>query len=382
MPDETTGKTPVIKGWCPGAHRPMMSGDGLVVRVRPRLARLDCGQALGLCRLARRFGSGFIDLTNRANLQIRGVQPADHDALLRGLAGLNLLDPDPALESRRNILVTPFWQPGDQTERLTGLLLDALGALPEMPAKVGVAVDTDAAPLLMKAAADFRFERGSEGLILRADGSPAGRPVTEQTALPALIEMAGWFNARRDARMRRMAPIVARHHLPAAWTVAQPLRPAPPPPPGHHAMGSLLGAGFGQIDAPALEQAMLNSGATGLRVTPWRLFLLEGARPDCTGPFITDPADPRLHSHACAGAPYCPQATVETRPLATQLAARIAGGLHVSGCAKGCAFPQRAAITLVGRDGRFDLVRNGTALDAPCQRGLTHAELNNLTGQI
>ena len=26
---------PEVKGWCPGAHRPMMSGDGLVVRVRP-----------------------------------------------------------------------------------------------------------------------------------------------------------------------------------------------------------------------------------------------------------------------------------------------------------------------------------------------------------
>ena len=29
---------PQVKGWCPGAHRPMMSGDGLVVRIRPRLA--------------------------------------------------------------------------------------------------------------------------------------------------------------------------------------------------------------------------------------------------------------------------------------------------------------------------------------------------------
>ncbi len=26
-----------IKGWCPGALRPMQSGDGLVVRIRPRL---------------------------------------------------------------------------------------------------------------------------------------------------------------------------------------------------------------------------------------------------------------------------------------------------------------------------------------------------------
>ncbi|MEO1207882.1 MAG: precorrin-3B synthase, partial [Pseudomonadota bacterium] len=25
-----------VKGWCPGALRPMESGDGLIVRVRPR----------------------------------------------------------------------------------------------------------------------------------------------------------------------------------------------------------------------------------------------------------------------------------------------------------------------------------------------------------
>ena len=29
-----------IKGWCPGALRPMQSGDGLVTRIRPPLGRL------------------------------------------------------------------------------------------------------------------------------------------------------------------------------------------------------------------------------------------------------------------------------------------------------------------------------------------------------
>ena len=35
-----------VKGWCPGAHRPMMSGDGLVVRLRTfelRFAALGVG---------------------------------------------------------------------------------------------------------------------------------------------------------------------------------------------------------------------------------------------------------------------------------------------------------------------------------------------------
>ena len=27
-------QAPIVQGWCPGALRPMLSGDGLVVRVR------------------------------------------------------------------------------------------------------------------------------------------------------------------------------------------------------------------------------------------------------------------------------------------------------------------------------------------------------------
>ncbi len=371
---------PIIKGWCPGAHHPMMSGDGLVVRVRPRMARLDRRQVLGLCRLARRFGSGFITLTNRANLQIRGVDEADHDALSQELAVLGLLDVDPALEGRRNILVTPFWEAGDLAERLFRSLMEALPGLPELPAKVGIAVDTGAAPILSDAPADFRFERSADGLILRADGSAAGRSIEEAGAVDALVEMIDWFNGRRSASLRRMAKVLSCHELPETWASEVPLAPLTKPGPGLHPQGVLVGAAFGQIDATLLEETMRKRDVTGLRVTPWRLFLLEGAVNDDL-PFITSPADPRLRSHACAGAPLCPQASVETRALAEQLAGKMTGVLHVSGCAKGCAFPMSADVTLVGRDGAFDLVRKGAPWDEPARRGMTPEELEDAIEQ-
>src|SRR5262249_26859406 len=84
-----------IKGWCPGALRPMLSGDGLVVRVRPHGGRLAATQAAGIAELAARYGNGLIDVTSRANLQIRGVTDAAHLPLLDGLAQLGLLDSDP-----------------------------------------------------------------------------------------------------------------------------------------------------------------------------------------------------------------------------------------------------------------------------------------------
>ena len=70
---------------------------------------------------------------------------------------------------------------------------------------------------------------------------------------------------------------------------------------------------------------------------------------------------------ACAGAPACPQAGGPTRPLARALAAGVPRGamLHVSGCAKGCAHPGPAAVTLVAVPGGFALTRDGAARDAP-----------------
>lgn len=359
-----------IKGWCPGAYRPMMSGDGLVVRIRPRLARLTTEQALGLCDLAQQYGSGFIDLTNRANLQVRGVAEDNHEPLLQALNALDLLDADPALESRRNILITPFWQRGDKSARLARAILNSLHDLPDMPAKVGFAVDTGPAPLLVEDSADFRFERSAGGIILRADGCARGRPVTEETAMDALHELAAWFDTRRSNTRRRMASVLARHDLPEDWASTAPRPRGPRPGPGEVPLGALLGAPFGLIDAAALQTLLHETEAPALRVTPWRLFLLEGVSMPQSD-FITTPDDPLLSADACPGAPFCPQASVETRSLARELAPRIKGSLHVSGCAKSCARRSTADMTLTGRDGAFDLVKNGHPWDAPIETGLT-----------
>lgn len=368
---------PQVRGWCPGALRPMMSGDGLVIRVRPRLARLEAAQMLGLCDLAQRYGNGSLDLTSRANLQIRGVAPDAYEALMASLGRLGLLDSDPETERRRNILVTPFWQRGDRSARLARALAEALPRLPELPAKVGFAVDTGPQPVLVDASADFRFERSQGGLILRADGWALGRPVSDDSAIPALIELAEWFDTHRSPERRRMAQVLAATPLPDAWASAAPKPRASLPMPGAHALGALLGAPFGQIGAEPLARLLRETGAPALRLTPWRLFLLEGAAMPETDDFVTDPGDPLLRTDACAGAPFCPAASVETRALARALAPRVPGRLHVSGCAKGCARAAPAAITLTGRDGVFDLIRNGCAGDTPQRTGLTPSDLQS-----
>ncbi|GGH32940.1 precorrin-3B synthase [Cribrihabitans marinus] len=361
---------PLVKGWCPGAHRPMMSGDGLVVRVRPRLARLTSAQVLGLCAAAQRYGNGTIDLTNRANLQLRGVAEEAHGALLDDLSGLDLVDAEPGLETRRNILVSPFWQPGDVTERLATALLNRLAELPDLPAKFGFAIDTGTTRFLSGDPADIRLETGETGLILRADCAGTGTPVTEATAIDRLIDLARWFAAQHSPETRRMARLLRTIPLPEHFTGDAPGPATGRPAPGETPPGPCYGAPFGQLPARALARLTEASGARALRVTPWRLFLLEGGRAAPSDIFVNTGNTPLLTTDACAGAPLCPQAQVETREIARRLAPHVAGSLHVSGCAKGCARQTPADVTLVGRNGKFDLVKAGRAGDEPCRTGL------------
>ncbi len=144
-------------------------------------------------------------------------------------------------------------------------------------------------------------------------------------------------------------------------------------------------APFGRCTADMLEalaEAGLALGAEAIRVAPTRGFVL--AVPDASDQararsladlaaagFITTPDDPRRAVAACPGAPACGSGSTPTGADAARLADAFrpfaARGLtaHVSGCAKGCAHPGRAALTLVGRDGRYGIVLDGTPADTP-----------------
>jgi precorrin-3B synthase len=354
-----------VKGWCPDAWRPMAAGDGLIVRVRPPLARLTGVQLAVLVEAAADHGNGQIDLTSRANLQLRGVGEDSLPALLAMLVAAGLVDADAAIESRRNLLVAPDWREGDDTAQIARELIARLGELPDLPGKVGFVIDAGAAPILSGESGDFRIERGQHGgLILRADGRATSAAVERRAEVDALLALARWFvesGGRRMARHRATLPSFATGPIPPA-PPARPLVPGP----------RVLGAPFGRITAEQLSRLALNHA---IRLTPWRMLLVEGEGTVPDDGWITDPADPLLRTDACPGAPDCPQSTVETRTLARRLAPHVTGRLHVSGCAKGCAHAAPADVMLTGRDGRFDLAVNARAGDPPIQSGLTQAAL-------
>jgi precorrin-3B synthase len=371
-----------IKGWCPSALRPMASGDGLVVRLRPRGGRLSSAQATHIADLSNRYGNGVIDLTGRANLQIRGVVAESQEALIEALARLGLIDADAETESRRNILVAPFWREGEDTPSLAAELERALARSSlGLPEKFGFAVDCGAEHVLTQAPADIRIERGAEGgLLVRADGAREGRAVARAEAVDVALALARWFVASggvRDGRGRMAAHIASGAALPDAMAAnAKPLPAVVLPRPGLYAAGALVGLAFGQMRSETL--GYLADLAPGLRMTPWRMILAEGS---CEMPrhedLVTRADHPLLRVVACTGAPSCPEAHAQTRRLAAALAPHIGADqrLHVSGCAKGCAHPGPSWVTLVGTVNGFDLVRQGTTRDPPALQGLDPAKI-------
>lgn len=398
----------------------MASGDGLVVRVRPPLGRLSLHQAWRLARLARTHGAGILELSSRANVQLRGVDPARHAAVLQALAGCGLLDADVQRERLRNVVVDPMHQPGDGVQALATALLQGLEEaddLDALPAKFGWAIDGGHSRWLQTVSADIRMQRMPDADPPAWRVQPDGLPWALAAAGPAQAAAAGlalarWFASqclaqrtagRRPARLaahagelERMRAAATPHHpwpagLPPGvhWVPAtdghgtDSTRPGPQPGflPG---IGVLVGAPLGRLPAQALARLVwaLRGSACGLRVTPWRMLLVESGDPVVGPPgfwhaaglnvvadWVTQPGDARLRVSACTGAPGCPQAQAPTQALALALAAHVPpqAHLHVSGCAKGCARQAPATVTLRAEpttgEPVFAVVRQGRAAD-------------------
>jgi precorrin-3B synthase len=121
--NDVTERQPVDRrSACPGLFRLAPALDGGICRVKLSCGRLTADQAEAVAAAAQRFSTADIELTNRANLQIRAVQAKDEDALIEALlaaglgpqprADLAACDLDDATllgsDDVRNVMVSPL----------------------------------------------------------------------------------------------------------------------------------------------------------------------------------------------------------------------------------------------------------------------------------
>lgn len=381
-----------VKGWCPGVLRPMQSGDGLLVRVRPWCGALRLDEAKGLADTSERFGNGHIDLTRRANLQIRGLGDVSVAGLQDAVERLGLVDRDADAEAGRNIMVSPLAgiDPTESDIRpIARALADLLArdtGLQRLPAKFGFLIDGGGPVSIAGERADISLKAVGRTMAVGLD-TPAGTDWIGSTSIDeaadvavaiariflALVGQPGRLRDLGEAAFGRLRAIVGKGLGPVGNLSVESRRLI-------GTKGSAVGvaAPFGRLEAHQLRNFADLAGEAGsedIRLSPWRALYV-GARDAAaaqtliTGAreigLIVDAGDPILRIDACPGTPACRSSSVDTRRTARRFAASLfMGSIHVSGCAKGCARSAPADLVLVGDQGRYGVIRNGTARDLP-----------------
>ncbi|AEV87781.1 precorrin-3B synthase [Actinoplanes sp. SE50] len=386
---------------CPGALRLHAAADGLLARVRLPGGMLTGAQLGCLRELAEEFGDRRLELTSRANLQLRALPQDRVETVAARLRAAGLL-PSATHDAVRNIAAPPM--ASDTVRDLVRRLDAAICADPGLAALPGkflfalgpvpLAADVTAVPLAGSPAGD-RF-------ALTFGGRDTGLRVTHDSVIEALLASAHAFLAEREAqrgggaaawRLRELTDGAARvsARVAAALGLATAEVPAGPAPGGggpaatdplagvttgheqdaagalvgvvtgneQDAAGALVGVvtGNGQFAAGALvplgrlesRQSRLLAEAERLVVTPWRGVLVPGLTPEdaaawagrmaATGLVVT-PTSRWTGVTACAGRPGCAKSRADIRADA-EVATGFADGLpvHWAGCERACGSP-------------------------------------------
>ena len=402
------------RGWCPGTLRPMLTGDGLLVRLHPPRNALTPDQLAYVAELASRHGNGQIEISGRGNLQLRGIREEAHAALVDDLLAADLVDEAEGDGPNRLTLTSPL------AGRAADELLDA-AALAEaieragrgvsgLPAKFSIIVDGGGALALDGFAADLRLLAISgDAVALGLPGDLWFGPVAPHEVAACTAHLLGGFVAASRAssgQVRRMRDLSSD----ALTTLARSSGLRPMPAPAARAtpaavglvaerddrLAALAGLPFGRTDAGELNRTASlarDAGIREIRMSPWRGFAFCGLPAEAAEALrdvlrnealIVQAEDPRLAVSACTGAPACARGEAPTLAdagvLAEAMAPMLADGLslHVSGCAKSCAHPGSADLTLVGRDGRYDVVLAGGTSDT----AIAHLSLGELVRRL
>lgn len=133
---------------CPGLFYSTPAQDGFLIRVRTPAGLLNSQQGRAIVALAEQGGSETLQVTNRANLQIRAVSAVRSPEVLQTLQDLGLAARNPNLDHLRNLMTSPTAGIDPQELIDTRSLVQALDAyiqnqpeLAELPAKFSIGID-------------------------------------------------------------------------------------------------------------------------------------------------------------------------------------------------------------------------------------------------
>ena len=371
---------PSAKGWCPSTLIPMKSGDGLLIRIKPPFSRLTSRQAQTIAMLSERYGNGFLDITNRANLQIRGLSQNTYPLMLKGLQDIGIAEKN-EVPDRINLVLCPFIPYQSIGWRCAKMLYDSAGDFPNLPVKFGFAIDCGRKRYLSDISADIRIEKdNSNKLLIRFDGCEKGYVSSEKTFISDILEALNWFSSsqKKELPYKRMHQLLMNIDVPDIYAKTKPQENKKSLNPGFEEDRQVISIPFGQLKANQLLQ--LADGSQEIIFSVNRCLIIDKI-PKLSGEFIKTKNDLRYNVTACTGMPGCASASINTKRLALKLSEseliQFDKSYHLSGCKKGCALQTKSDICIVGENGSYNLLENGFAWDEPKHASLSEVALFN-----
>jgi precorrin-3B synthase len=364
---------------CPGVLRPHQAADGAVLRIRIPGGRITAAELQALSAATVDFADGDVQLTSRANLQLRGVRTTGDGSAVAGLvdalAGAGLL-PHPTHERVRNIVCSPL-------TGLVGGLADLRPVVAELDVALCARPDLAALPgpflfVLDDGRGDVGVARADVGILaLSADLARVWVGGVPGPEVPLAASVATMIGLGEEFRMRSAVTERVCWHvreLPGGGsallgTSAEPADPRP----GEVAPLGALTSGDGRVVLSVLAPlgrltasqvgALAEAAVTAaLVVTPWRGVLVPDVEEDdassvlagltATG-LIADDRSPWRGVTACPGT-RCARGAGDTGALARQVVAASPRSaqlpVHIVACARACGRPSRQhLLAVVGR---------------------------------
>lgn len=392
---------------CPGLLRIVQALDGGICRIKLPGGVLSGDQARAIANAAQHHASGVLELTNRSNLQIRGVRAESEQDLIRALLAANLGPSVANADDVRNLMLSPAAGLDRQqhmdarplAEELLALLQDN-PALHALSAKFAIQLDGGESLCMLEHAHDLWLRAlpgAAPQLVFGLAGCPTDRPLGLVSATIAVqlveailltfLECA----APEQSRMRQLLETIpvedllrrVQARLPFALLPApdnwQRQTPAATSPIGIIAQRQTgltmvaASAPLGRIDAGqlhAVTELAQRHGDGSLRLTPWQGLLIPNVPDNEAGELLaalgqvgllTDSAAPLANLIACTGSAGCARGLADTKHDALELAACLQQHdahppVHLSGCSRSCAAAHVAPFTLLAvGDGLYQL---------------------------
>lgn len=381
---------------CPGLLRIVPALDGGICRIKLPGGVLRSAQARVIAEAARHCASGVLELTNRSNLQIRGVLPGQESTLIDALLGAGLGPRVAAADDVRNLLLSPAagLDPHMRMDvrPLASQLLDLLQDTPALHAlspKFALQLDGGEALAMREHPHDLWLAAEDEShLVLGLAGCPGDAPLARVEATQAvelvrqLLLLFLELTTSGQTRMRQLlthnsaADLLQRlqtrldlplQPAPATWQPTDSVGRAPAGIYPQAQSGLCMvaaGAQLGRLHAEqltTLAELSERHGDGELRLTPWQGLLLGNvaeirasellAELDQLG-LLTQADEPLLGLVACTGSAACARGLADSKHHALHLAELLRASharpqVHLSACPRSCASARVQPYTLL-----------------------------------